>query len=247
MNIFFEIHKDIPREGPGDNASTKKAFQSLKGLPGQPAILDIGCGPGMQTLEFARNTNGKIVALDMHQPFLDRLQQSVDDEKLSHKVEVMKGSMFSLQDYFKESSFDVIWSEGAIFIMGFEQGLKSWFPFVKKGGFVAVSELTWLKSNRPKEINDFWANDYAGMKTVEENLQLVEKAGYELVDHFKLPESSWWDHYYVPLEKRVSMLRVQHKNSDEWQNKLDDSLREIEMYRKYSEYYGYVFYVMQKI
>ena len=247
MNIFFEIHKDIPREGPGDNTSTKKAFQSLKGLPDQPAILDIGCGPGMQTLELARNTNGKIVALDMHQPFLDRLQQSVNEKKLSHKVEVVKGSMFSLQDYFKEFSFDVIWSEGAIFIMGFEHGLNSWFPFVKKGGFIAVSELTWLKPKRPKEINDFWANDYPGMKTVEENLQLVENAGYDLVDHFTLPESSWWNDYYVPLEKRVAMLREQHKNSDEWQGKLDESLREIEMYRKYSEYYGYVFYVMQKV
>lgn len=246
MNIFFEIHKDIPREGPGDDASTKKAFKSLKGLSDSPTILDIGCGPGMQTLELARNTNGKVTALDMHQPFLDDLKESVNDEKLTHKVETIKGSMFTLEDHFNEASFDVIWSEGAIYIIGFEEGLRAWQPFLKKGGFIAVTELSWLKRDRPKEINDFWENDYPGMKTIEENLKVVDSTGYELVDHFVLPESSWYDHYYYPLEKRIAMLREQHVNSDEWQKALDESLKEIEMYRKYSQYYGYVFYIMRK-
>ncbi len=43
--IFWEIHSKLPREGPGDDASTRKAFSMLADLPNAPCILDVGCGP----------------------------------------------------------------------------------------------------------------------------------------------------------------------------------------------------------
>ena len=49
MSFYFEIHKDLPREGPGDNASTRKALEMMTSLPERPALLDVGCGPGVQT------------------------------------------------------------------------------------------------------------------------------------------------------------------------------------------------------
>jgi hypothetical protein len=47
VNVFFEVHSGLLREGPGDNESTKKAYFMLQDLPENPLILDIGCGPGM--------------------------------------------------------------------------------------------------------------------------------------------------------------------------------------------------------
>jgi len=64
LEIFFEIHKDLPREGPGDNESTQKAFSFLEDLPSNPYFLDIGCGPGMQTIQLAKLIDGKIIAID---------------------------------------------------------------------------------------------------------------------------------------------------------------------------------------
>lgn len=52
--IFWEVHSGLPREGPGDNKSTRKAYMMLGDLPENPRILDIGCGPGMQTVELAK-------------------------------------------------------------------------------------------------------------------------------------------------------------------------------------------------
>ena len=123
LDIFFELHQDLPREGPGDNPSTRKALSFLKELPPQPLILDIGCGPGMQTIELARCTKGKIIATDTHQPFLDKLKQRAQAEGLSDKITAVNMSMFDLE--FEAKSFDAIWSEGAIYIMSFEQGLRA--------------------------------------------------------------------------------------------------------------------------
>lgn len=80
MDVFFEIHRDLPREGPGNNESTRKAFHLLNGLPSQPNILDIGCGPGMQTIEIAKMTNGKIIAIDTHEPFLEELNRRAEKQ-----------------------------------------------------------------------------------------------------------------------------------------------------------------------
>ncbi len=66
MEYFYELFESLPRCGPGDNKSTRRAYHVLKDVPQQPCILDIGCGPGVQTLELARVSNGRIVALDNH-------------------------------------------------------------------------------------------------------------------------------------------------------------------------------------
>ena len=154
--------------------------------------------------------------------------------------------MFTLEEYFEENELDVIWSEGAIYIICFEEGLKKWKPFLKKDGYIVVSELSWIKENPPKEIKDFWESDYPGMNDIEGNLKIVEKRGYKIIDYFTIPEASWWDNYYNYLEKRISNLKEIHGDSEEWINRLNSTQKEIEMYRKYSEYYGYVFYIIQK-
>jgi len=243
MNIFYEIHKDIPREGPGDNESTRKAFSMLTDLPKRVNILDIGCGPGMQTIELAKLIDGQIIALDAHEPFLKDLNSAAVKAGVSGKIETVIGTMFSLN--YKEESFDLIWSEGAIFIIGFKEGLDYWKRYVKKGGYVVVSELSWISDNPPEEAVQFWHKDYPAMKSREENIKVIKDLGYKLIEDFVIPDSAWMDNYYLPIEKRVSMLKEIYKDDEEAQSQLEGNLLEIDMFRKYSEYYGYVFYIMQ--
>ena len=243
MNIFFELHRDIPREGPGDNASTRKAFSLLTDLPARPRMLDVGCGPGKQTIELARISSGNILAIDTHQPFLDVLSKTAEREGLAGNISCLNKSMLELD--FEPGSFDAIWSEGAIYIIGFEKGLRAWRPFLKKGGYLAASELSWLKPQPPAEIKAFWGEGYPGMKAQEENLEILRKAGYREVGHFTLPESSWWDDYYTPLEKKIPILSEKYRDDEEAMALLRGSQQESDLYRKYSDWYGYVFYIMQ--
>ncbi len=244
MDIFWELHCDIPREGPGDNASTRKAYALLTCLPEQPHILDVGCGPGMQTIELAKISAGNILAVDTHQPFLDELNKRASSAGLTGRISTRNLSMFELN--LEPASFDVIWSEGAIYILGFERGLCEWKALLKPGGYLAVTELSWLKSDPPDEITAYWNENYPGMKTLDENLAITQAAGYRYVSHFVLPDSSWWDDYYTPLEKRIVMLSEKYRDDEEAMALLRESQRESDLHRKFAEWYGYVFYIMQK-
>jgi SAM-dependent methyltransferase len=251
MDIFFEIHKDLPREGPGDSVSTRKALSLLKDLPSNPLILDIGCGPGMQTLDLARYTKGKIIAVDNHQPFLEQLHQRALAEGLTGHISTANQSMFELK--FPEKSFDLIWCEGAIYIIGFEQGLRAWRPLLRgpnpasgnPGGHVAVTEISWLKPNPPEEVLSYWTAEYPGMRGIDENLRSLRVAGYRELGHFALPPSSWWTDYYTPIEARLPGLREKYCGNPEAKAMLDATQKECDIHRKYSDWYGYVFYLMQ--
>ncbi len=244
MEIFWEIHSDLPREGPGDSKSTARAYAAITNLPSQPKILDIGCGPGMQTLDLAKLSQGEIIAIDFHQPFLDELVCRAKQAGLEEHIQTRKMSMFEMD--FASEQFDLIWSEGAIYIMGFEQGFKACRPLLRPGGYMVVTEASWFKPDPPEEALDFWRVAYPKMDAIDENIQRVERQGFKLVQHFHLPDSSWWENYYKPLAERVSMLREKYADNAEAQNALDEELAEIALFRKYSEYYGYEFYIAQK-
>jgi len=244
MELFFEIHRDLPREGPGDDLSTTRAFSRLEGLPAQPRILDIGCGPGMQTRQLARLTSGSIAAVDTTWHFLRDQQRLAAAEGLSARIRPIRMSMFDLG--FPPASFDLIWSEGAIYIHGFEQGLRAFRPLLKPGGFMAVTELSWLRPDPPETAAAFWRAGYPGMASREENERIVRAAGFELLESFVLPDSAWFDHYYRPMEKRLAMLREKYAGRADVLAVLDAEQEEIGVFEKYSAWYGYVFYIMRK-
>jgi ubiquinone/menaquinone biosynthesis C-methylase UbiE len=242
-DIFSEIHTGLPREGPGRDQYTEKAFKMLPHLR-QPDILDIGCGPGGPTVKLAGLCDGRVTGLDSHQPYLDRLAQKAADEDLTDRVRAVRGSMYDIP--FPRESFDVIWAEGAIYIVGFEKGLVDWRGFLKPDGFLVVHEMTWLRPDPPREILDYWKKLYPGIMTVEENLQTIPRCGYEVIEHFTLPEDAWWIEYYGPLEERISQLRTKYAGDTRALEALYNEQREIDMYRKYKSWYGSVFFVMQK-
>jgi ubiquinone/menaquinone biosynthesis C-methylase UbiE len=241
--VFWEIHSNLPREGPGDNKSTKKAYMKLKNLPKNPYILDIGCGPGMQTIELAKLSGGNIVALDFHQPFLEQLEKSAKEANVQDRIEPVLGSMFDIK--YDDGSFDLIWCEGAIFVIGFEKGLHEWRRLLTKGGYLALSEMVWLQPDPPKEVVEFMETGYPEIKTAEENLEIVKSCGYRVVDSFVLPSRSWWDNYYNHIQAKLPALKEKYKDDKEAMEFMVFEDMEIDMFRKYSDYYGYIFYILQ--
>jgi ubiquinone/menaquinone biosynthesis C-methylase UbiE len=241
---FFEIHNGLPREGPGDSRSTRRAFRMLKDLPERPKFLDVGCGPGMQTVELAKISNADITALDIYQPFLDELARRVAVEGVGERVGLVRGDMSCLGFVLK--SFDVIWCEGAVFVVGFERGLREWQKFLVDRGYFAVSELCWIDPNPPKEVKDYIIEMYPAVKTVKENLQIIKEVGYHVRDYFVLPESSWWENYYLPILSKLPALKKKHQGNSEALATITAEEKEIEMFRRYSKHYGYVFYTLQK-
>jgi ubiquinone/menaquinone biosynthesis C-methylase UbiE len=242
-NVFFEVHSGLPRENPGDDESTKKAYLMLRNLPEQPSVLDVGCGPGGQTVALAKLSRGRITALDNHQPFLEDLKRKAEAEDVSDRIQAVNGDMCVL-DY-ADNSFDVIWAEGSIFVIGFEKGLRELKRLLTGNGYLVVSELSWFKHEAPEEVRKFFAEVYPQMKTAEENLAIARKAGYRVVGWFIVPESSGWDNYYTPIEAKLPALKSKYQDNKEALSIIACEELEIEMYRKYAAYYGSVFYILQ--
>ena len=243
MDYFKEIYCYLPRAGPGDSASTCRALSLIDDLSESPRILDIGCGPGVQTLDLLRNSSGVVTALDLLPEMISRLEQSVKEAGFEDRVVPVQADMNDMK--FEPESFDLIWSEGSIYLMGFQNGLDKIKPLLKPGGYVAVSEVVWLKPDPPAEVAKLW-KEYPEIDTVENKLKVISDLEYSLVDYFILPLSSWTDHYYNPLEKRIEEYKVKWNGDSKGKVVLEEAQNEISVFKQNSDYYSYAFFVMKK-
>jgi SAM-dependent methyltransferase len=244
-SIFWELHKDLPREGPGDNESTRKAFLMASELPQHPRILDVACGPGMQTMELAGSSGGEITALDTHRPFLDELNRRAAAVGVADRVKTVNASMFSMP--FEGGSFDLIWCEGAVYLMGLREALIVWRKLLTPRGYVALTEPSWLQNpdEAPARVRAYWA-EYPGMTTIDNTKRIMDEEGFDDIGHFVLPAASWWTDYYGPMLERLEMLREKYHDDPKTLAMLDVHREETNLYRQFSEVYGYVFFVMRK-
>jgi ubiquinone/menaquinone biosynthesis C-methylase UbiE len=244
IEYLYELCKALPRSGPGDNEYTKSAFNAIPDPPNHPLILDIGCGQGMQTIELAKISNGKIIALDNYQAFLDILMDKAKNEGIKKNITPKNMSMLNMN--FEEKTFDIIWSEGALYFMGFQNGLKRCHRLLKDNGYLAVTELVYTAPKPPNEVIEYFDNEYPDIKSIEKNIGIIKKEKFNLVSNFTLPESAWLNNYYLPMEKELPRLNKKYRGNDVALSVFEGFKNEIDFYNQYSTFYGYEFFVMQK-
>ncbi len=243
--IMFMVHQGLPRQGPGARQHTARALSLMDGLPEAPELLDIGCGPGMQTVDLAGLLPAaRIQAVDAHQPFLAEGINRAEAAGCADRIQFGAGDMRALP--FEPGRFDLLWCEGAAYIMGIAAALEAWRPLLKPGGFIAFTEAVWLTDAPPQTLAEWWQAGYPEMADSQACLDKVANAGYELIGHFVLPESAWWDDYYKPMEARIAALRVELENDAPGLAELEEHQREIDYYRRWSEHYGYLFVIARR-
>lgn len=238
MDAFLELFTGLPRLGPGSDASTRRALTLAGELPARPRILDIGAGTGRAALILAKETGGHVTAVDLHPPFLEEL--AAEAEKCGLSVETRIESMDQLSD--ADGTYDLIWSEGAAYLMGLESALAEWRPLLKKGGKIALTEAAWLTKTRPVQAMQFWGNAYPDMDDAQANWKAFRRQGFEPVDSFTLPSEDWTAEYYDVLEQRMDE-RTDLAGTDA----VEATRREIDVFRRFGDSYGYVFYVARAI
>jgi ubiquinone/menaquinone biosynthesis C-methylase UbiE len=243
--FFFTVFEGLPRQGPGLDECTARAFNTIPDLPENPRILDIGCGSGMQTLALARLSPGAtIIASDIHQPFLDDVGERAGKAGFDCRITTLRASMDNLP--FPSESFDLIWAEGSAFVMGLREALSSWRRLLKPGGYVALSELVWFTHTPTPECREYFAHQYPLMVHDEEAGKMFQDAGYTILDTFRLPDTAWEDQFYIPLSRRLELLKAQYPGDQEKQALLASFEEEIAVFREYSQEYGYSFFIARK-
>jgi serine/threonine-protein kinase HipA len=239
---FFRLFEGLPRQGPGSDACTREALRRLPELPAAPRVLDLGCGSGRSTLVLAHALRTEVIAVDNHQPFLDQLRDSARERRLADLIDIRCADMAA--PGLPQGSIDLLWSEGAIYLLGFEEGLRLWRPLLRPGGCLAASECSWLCAEPPAEAAAFFRDGYPGMAGIRENVARARAAGFDPIDHFTLPPEAWWDEYYTPLEQRMACL-APTADSD-LVAVIDETRREVKLFRSYGDSYGYVFYLLRR-
>lgn len=245
FNLICSYFSMIERQGPGSPEVTKKALGFVDGLTPTSQIADIGCGTGGQTLVLAQHAPGQITGIDLFPLFIDHFNANAQKAGFQHRMTGLTASMDDLP--FQKESLDLIWSEGAIYNIGFKNGLNYWNPFLKKGGFLAVTEASWFTEKRPEEINSFWTDAYPEIDTIPVKVAQMQEAGFVPVATFILPEICWTEHFYVPQVKAQEDFLKQYPDNPTVAAFIANERHEAGLYQKYKDYYGYVFYIGRKI
>jgi len=189
----------------------------------KPRILDIGCGSGVPTMELARLGQGEVIGIDIDQPALDKLTKKISEAGFSNRVQAVNCSILDM--VFPDESFDIIWSEGSIFVIGFKRGIQEWKRFLKPNGFMVIHDE---KGN------------------VEEKLEQISKCGYKLLGYFILSEDTWWTEYFAPLEKLIAKSQTSYADDPHTLEELKQAQRELEMFKHNPERNNSVYFVIQK-
>jgi len=245
LELLVDLHKDGPRQGPGGEAETRLAI-ALSGLQGSASlrIADIGCGTGASTRVLASELDAQVTAVDLLPEFLARLEKAAVDAGVAGRVTTLAASMDSLP--FAEGSLDAIWSEGAIYNIGFAAGIEAWRKFLRPGGILALSELTWLTDKRPGELQSHWDREYPEVDTASAKMAVLERLGFSPLGYFPLPEHCWLENYYRPMQHRFSAFLDRQGHSEAARAIVAAEEREISLYERHATFVSYGYYVARK-
>lgn len=245
VEVFFDVQRGLPRQGPGSNADTARALALCSQLPTHPTVLDIGCGPGMQTLALAEALSGSILAVDTCDEYLEELRKRVENASISERITIKNADMADLG--LPEASFDLIWCEGAAYIMGIPEALKAWRPLLHDQGYLALTELVWLVDHPLSEVAAFFSREYPKMTNVAAINTMIRQTGYETIGDFTISDSAWFDNYYTPLQAKLSALKQKYTGDEDALAVIATTEAEIDMRRRFSYCYGYQFFVARRL
>lgn len=232
-DAFFELHRDLPREGPGETQDVAWAAQ-VAGLKPDARICDAACGPGadIPALRHAA-PEGHVTALDKVEAFVDQAKQS---NRVDPAVTVCCGDMAALT-----GPYDFIWCAGAVYFLGVTTALETWRKALATGGAVAFSQVYWRVPSPSDATIQGWA-DYPEMTDAAGVRAQIDAAGFECLATRRLSDAAW-ENYYGPLDARVAALRP--TASGALVDVLDEAEAEAALWRTARHEFGYLLCVVQ--
>lgn len=246
LDLLVDLHRHNQRQGPGGEPQARLAL-ALAGLDPSATldVADIGCGTGVASLFLAQALDARVTAIDILPAFLEEVELRAQQAGLGDAISTMNASMSELP--LARESLDLAWSEGAVYNMGFAEGVTYWHQFLRPGGSLVVSEITWTTAGRPKPVQAYWESAYPQIDTASRKMGQLEDAGYRPEGYFVLPAECWLENYYLPLEKAAPAFLARHPGSEAAAAIVAEGDEELALYREYGAFYSYGVYVASKV
>jgi ubiquinone/menaquinone biosynthesis C-methylase UbiE len=242
LKLLTDLHINNKRQGPGSSkAFTQALLLSGIDIEADMQIADIGCGTGSATIPLLKASSAQVTAVELLPAFLDELKKQAEDEGVADRLTIVEADMTNLP--FDDNQFDVIWSEGAIYNVGFKKGVEEWKRFLKPGGVLVASEITWLTNDTPDELIEHWNQEYPEVATASEKMKVLEDAGYTPIGYFPLTTDCWLEEYYNPIEASLEDFLRRNGNTEATQAIAEAERTEIALYKKYQDYVSYGMYI----
>lgn len=239
---LFTFFEAMPRQGPGSEVVTRALLERFRSmLPENPVAADMGCGTGAAGLVLA-DAGVTVTGVDIHRPFLETFERHAAEKGLSDRVSTRLAGM--TESGIAPASLDLIWSEGAVFTVGFDTALEAFWHLVKPCALLVVSECVWLQEQVPGVLREFWDRAYPGMRTAGGNIREAETAGYRFIHAEVLPSELWEKEFYQPMEALIA--RQDPDMSSGMRAIVNETQDEIALFRQFNHLYGYVFHVFQR-
>ncbi|CAM5496692.1 bifunctional class I SAM-dependent methyltransferase/N-acetyltransferase [Streptomyces narbonensis] len=237
-DAFFALHHGLPRQGPGSDSTTRRLLALAGRLPERPRVLDLGCGPGRSALLLAAEANAEVTAVDTHEPFLAELRETAAAHGLDGSIRTLRADMGALP--FPDGSFDLVWAESSVFVLGFDRALAEWRRLLAPGGTLVLTECVWTTEEPGPAARAFWEEHYP-LRTVTGNAAAAVGAGYHVLGTVPQPESDW-DEYYVPLAAHADAADTTVPGMAE---AVAGARAEIALRREHGSDYGYTGFVLK--
>jgi len=142
-------------------------------------VLDIGCGAGVTPCFIARRYGCRVVGVDILEAMIERSKERAKREGIMDRVEFRVADAQALP--FEDDLFDAVITESVTaFPEDKQKAVNQYVRVTKPGGYVGLSESTWLKIPPPPELIA-WASQDLGANikplTSSEWVGLLEGAG----------------------------------------------------------------------
>ncbi len=246
---LYEAFEQLERLSPGSNETSRKAMSLFQGEgegEGEGIdILDVGCGKGADTFLLADVfPSARITAIDIHESYIENINRRATREKLSERVSGRCLSMAGMP--FEKESFELIWAQGSIYVIGFREGLRQWKKHLKSGGYLICSEVVWLVEEPSKESLEFWEAEYPGIDTIDNKIKQIREEGYLYENSFIVPKHDWDENFYRLLRKNIWGMKIKYRGNEEALKTIGMMEKEADFYDFHSDEYGYAFFSMKK-
>jgi ubiquinone/menaquinone biosynthesis C-methylase UbiE len=240
------LYEDLPRPGQGVDTCTREAIRLLPPLRTPPAILDLGCCRGHQTIVLASHFKAPVIVVDENQTALDEMLDAARAAGVASWIHPRLGSLSTLPD--TKESFDLVWSENGVRTLGMEQAVALWSPLLRKRGVLVVGDCSWLAPNPPAEAEAFWRQRYyPKMTDVATVHAIAQRAGLRIYDSYALPRSIWRSEYFEPLSRRIAKRRGDAATDPGLDAAIHQAETEIQMFERWGDRFQYIFYLMRPI